>query len=181
VNKVWKLNVRILLTARNFLMHTLPVLQAVYSYPKYKLGLYHLIKTEEEVNSIVRAAGALPLLPTGEILCGLFDLGQEAVDKGWMPQLRLFFKYLEKEWVRKIPVLSVWKSKHRTNNIAESTNRSFNKQVKVSSPSVFTVLSKPCNCPWPSLYLCCYIIFTHYSLLNLQVRLWSSMRSTPLI
>ncbi|KAK3916396.1 Myelin regulatory factor-like protein 2 [Frankliniella fusca] len=115
-------------------------MQAVYSYPKFKLGLYHLILSEPEEASIIRSAGALPLLSTNEIMNGLHDLGVEAVQKGWMPQLRLFFKYMDKEWIPKIPVLSVKNSKHRTNNISETTNRPFNKFVKVSNLSCFNVL-----------------------------------------
>ncbi|KAK3914296.1 Phosphatidylglycerol--prolipoprotein diacylglyceryl transferase [Frankliniella fusca] len=117
-----------------------PNATAVFAYPKNKLGLFHLIKTKPVVASIIRSAGALPLLPTQLIQIGLLALGNEALEKGWMPQLKLFFKYLEKEWIPKTSVLSVMNSAHRTNNIAETVNRSFNKFVKVANPSCFSVL-----------------------------------------
>lgn len=109
---------------------------------KTKLDLYELIKDEEEVASIVRSVGALPLLPADDIKNGLVDLGNEAVEKGWMAELRPFFKYMNKEWMPKVPILSVMDSDHRTNNVSESGNRGFNKQVKVSNPSCYQVISK---------------------------------------
>lgn len=118
------------------------VFQAVFLHARKKLGLYELVKEEEEVASIIRAAGALPLLPTNEIEQGLEDLGHETVDKGWMPELKDFFKYMVKEWIPKVPVLSVKDSVHRTNNGSESANRGFNKAVGTSNPNCFQVIRK---------------------------------------
>ena len=86
------------------------------SHARNKLGLYQLVKDEEEVASIVRSAGALPLLPSDDIEGGLEDLGLEAQDKGHMRPLRPFFPYMVREWMPKVPVLSVKDSNHRTTN-----------------------------------------------------------------
>lgn len=108
---------------------------------KNNLGLQDLIQEEEEVASIVRSMGALPLLETEDIEAGLIDLGHEAVEKGWMPELKPLFKYMAKEWLPKVHILSVIDSDHRTNNVSESSNRSLNKELKASTPSCFQVIS----------------------------------------
>lgn len=113
---------------------------------KTKLNLRELINEEEEVASIVRSAGALPLLPTEEIEAGLRNLGEEAAEKGWMPQLKPFFKYMDKEWMPKVDILSVADSDHRTNNVSESGNRGLNKELKASNPSCFQVVGKYLSC-----------------------------------
>lgn len=126
---------------RLFILCLHGVFQAVYRMAKTKLSLRELINEEEEVASIVRSVGALPLLPAEDIKAGLTDLAEEAVETGWMHELKPFFKYMAKEWLPKVPILSVIDSEHRTNNASESSNRSLNKELK-SNPSCFQVVGK---------------------------------------
>lgn len=111
-------------------------------HSKVILGLQPLVEAEEEVSSIVRASTALPLLPSDQIEDGLYDLGDEALEAGWMVQLRRLFEYLETEWLPKAEILSVHDAPHRTNNVSESGNRMFNKLFKTSRPGCFNVISK---------------------------------------
>lgn len=113
---------------------------AIFRMARNKLGLYQVVKDEEEVASIIRSAGALPLLSTEDIEGGLIDLGEEAKEKGWMPLLKPFFKYMAKEWLPKVHILSVKDSVHRTNNASESSNRSFNRKLRAAKPSCYQVL-----------------------------------------
>ncbi|KAK3933185.1 30S ribosomal protein S2 [Frankliniella fusca] len=102
-----------------------------------KLRLTTLLKRNHAANSIVRSCNAVPLLPHNRIEEGLATLKLKARRAGLGRHLQPFFQYVEATWVPRRRILSVFNSNDRTNNVAETWNKTLTLAVKQKSPNIW--------------------------------------------
>ncbi|KAK3907976.1 NAD(P)H-quinone oxidoreductase subunit J, chloroplastic [Frankliniella fusca] len=102
-----------------------------------KLRLSALLKRNAVANSIVRSCNALPLLPHYRFEEGLATIKRRARRAGLQIQLAQFFQYMEYTWAPRRKIVSVYHSTDRTNNVAESWNKTLTMTVKQKSPNVW--------------------------------------------
>ena len=102
------------------------------------------MNANRRLKSIVRSACAIPLLPPALMERGIQTLIQEAAQHGILPHLDSFFQYLINTWmapnVKKR--LSVFRLRHRTNNVAESNNRLRRGRTGAYRPGLWHFLCK---------------------------------------
>jgi len=111
-----------------------------------ELNLGWWMRNVDEYRRIIRLAGTLALLPRRLMYRGLLLLTEEAMREGaaFHRRLRPFLRYLNRKWVSH-PIRSQWmcvfRSVHRTNNAAESHNKTL-KLLMGNHPNIYTFISK---------------------------------------
>ncbi|KAJ1519031.1 hypothetical protein ONE63_011362 [Megalurothrips usitatus] len=105
-----------------------------------KLKLTRFLRRTPLASRIVRCCNALPLLPADNIRTGLLTVVRAAKQYGVFRRLKGFLKYVKDVWASKPDVLSVFEEANRTNNVAESWNRTLRLAVKVKRPNIWIFL-----------------------------------------
>ncbi len=111
-----------------------------------QLNLGWWMRNVDEYRRIIRLAGSLPLLPRRLMRRGLILLTQEAMNEGpaFYRRVRPFLRYLNRRWINH-PIRAQWmcvyRSVHRTNNAAESHNKTL-KLLMGNHPNIYTFISK---------------------------------------
>lgn len=108
------------------------------------MGLVPLMNANRHLKSIVRSCCALALLPARAIRRGFVTLMTEAARRNVLQQLTPFFDYMIETWLtqRMIPKLSVFRLRHRTNNVAEAVNKVLRRRTGAHRPGLWHFLSK---------------------------------------
>lgn len=109
-----------------------------------KLGLTHLLETNDHADSIVRSLCAIPLLRHNQLVQGYQSVLARAEARG-LNQLVPLFDYYARTWLMnptRFRVLSVHGCVYRTSNCSECENRDFRAEVKEKHPGIYKLLSK---------------------------------------
>ncbi|KAK3926922.1 GTPase Der [Frankliniella fusca] len=110
-----------------------------------ELNLGWWMRNVDEYRRLIRLAGTLPLLPRRLMRRGLILLTQEAMREGpaFYGRVRPFLRYLNQRWVSD-PIRAQWmcvyRSVHRTNNAAESHNKTM-KLLMGTHPNIYSFIN----------------------------------------
>lgn len=85
----------------------------------------------------------LPLLPASKMIEGLNAIEYTANING-LGDLNIFLQYVRETWLTRVgpEMLTVHRSKHRTNNFVESYHKSLQDKIKSQRPGVWPFTSK---------------------------------------
>lgn len=104
------------------------------------IGLHALVRDVENARRIVRLAMAIPLVPADRLKGALNSVLIEARRLGLFDQFEHFFLYIRETWILGVGrSLSVFRVRHRTNNVAECHHRNLNARL-VRRPNIWRFL-----------------------------------------
>lgn len=117
--------------------------QAILKKAK-ELGLTAFSRRNLRNRSLLRSFLGIPLLPQHMIVRGFATLVTEAQRLGVLVELGGFITYFMKTWLTQpyFQTLSVFRLKHRTNNLCESCNKLLRSKTGAHKPGLWHFLSK---------------------------------------
>ncbi|XP_034235716.1 uncharacterized protein LOC117642042 [Thrips palmi] len=108
------------------------------------LGLITFVKRNFNALTVIRMCYVLPLLPSNKMIFGLNAIEYVAHMNGILGELQPFLDYVRETWMVRIgtDLVSVHRSKHRTNNFSESSHKALQDRIGTIRPGVWDFVSK---------------------------------------
>lgn len=108
------------------------------------LGLTSFVKLSFNAMTVVRMCYVLPLLPAAKMVEGLNAIEYVAHMNGILGDLKPFLDYVRETWLERIGphLVSVHRSKHRTNNFSESSHKALQDRIGTIRPGTWDFISE---------------------------------------